>query len=284
MDFGEIWKIVSSRTVVHRHKALSIYNLLQSVLDQRVEGDVAECGVYLGGISALMAAVLRDRKSPKKVYLFDSFKGLPLLDRWNDLPYYKQGALQADRVLAESFVKGCGVSSNIVVRPGWFEDILFSIDRNQRFCVLHIDCDLYASAKTCLEHLYTRLVPGGVMVFDDYFDIGGGVKKAVDEYLLRFKSPDMLFAGPVEQVFLIKGRIRNESDDRFILDSFGDGSTFVSLEFLASNRDYLDDLRGNSLMSELPGGGMRAAATLARQTLRVVDYHDRVLTRFNLGG
>ena len=281
MDFGEIWKAVSSRTVVHRHKAFSIYNLLQSVLDQRVEGAVAECGVYLGGISALMATVLRDRKSAKKVHLFDSFKGLPSPNRWNDLPYYKQGALQADRVLAESFVKGCGVSSNIVVRPGWFEDTLSSIDRNQRFCFLHIDCDLYTSAKTCLEHLHSRLVSGGVMVFDDYFDIGGGVKKAVDEYLSRFKSPDMLFAGPVEQVFLIKERIRNESDDRFMLDSFGDGNTPVSLEFLARNRDYLDDLRGNSFMSELPGGGMRAAAILARQTLRVVDYHDRVLGYFD---
>jgi hypothetical protein len=45
----------------------------------------------------------------------------------------------------------------------------------------HIDCDRYASVRTCLERLAPRLARGGVLVIDDYL-VWSGCRRAVDEY------------------------------------------------------------------------------------------------------
>jgi len=51
--------------------------LLGHVVENRIEGDVVECGVARGGSSALMALVLRALSSDKSVWAFDTFEGIP---------------------------------------------------------------------------------------------------------------------------------------------------------------------------------------------------------------
>ena len=52
-----------------------------------------------------------------------------------------------------------------------------------RFCFIHLDVDIYSSYIECLDELYAKLVPGGVVVFDDYGSSKWpGAKKAVDEF------------------------------------------------------------------------------------------------------
>lgn len=57
---------------------------------------------------------------------------------------------------------------------------------NQKFRLVHLDCDLYESYMTCLRFLYPRLVRGGYMVFDEY-DLAvaayPGAQKAIDQFL-----------------------------------------------------------------------------------------------------
>lgn len=54
-----------------------------------------------------------------------------------------------------------------------------------QFCLVHIDCDLYESAKTCLNFFAPRIVPGGFIIVDDYdFELCPGVEKAVDEFIV----------------------------------------------------------------------------------------------------
>ena len=36
--------------------------------------------------------------------------------------------------------------------------------------LIHIDCDIYASTRTVLELLAARIVPGTVIVFDEYLN------------------------------------------------------------------------------------------------------------------
>jgi hypothetical protein len=42
--------------------------------------------------------------------------------------------------------------------------------------LLHIDVDVYEATMACLEHLYEKVVRGGIMVFDDYGQVEGATK------------------------------------------------------------------------------------------------------------
>jgi hypothetical protein len=51
----------------------------------------------------------------------------------------------------------------------------------ERIAILRLDTDWYESTKHELEHLFPRLVQGGVLILDDYGH-WLGARKAVDEY------------------------------------------------------------------------------------------------------
>jgi hypothetical protein len=48
--------------------------------------------------------------------------------------------------------------------------------------LLHIDGDWYDSVKSCLDNLYDKVTPGGIIQFDDY-GYWRGARKAIDEFL-----------------------------------------------------------------------------------------------------
>lgn len=284
MFFDKIWPLISLRTVLNRYKVANIHLLLESVLDTGLEGDVGECGVYQGGVSLLMAKILLDRELTKKVFMFDSFLGLPELNQRKDLPFYRAGTLKETMTSVLEAVAEMSVGEVVNIRPGWFHETLPRLPVEQKFSLLHVDCDLYDSTKTCLEHLYSRVVDGGVVIFDDYFDIGGGEQKAVDEFL-QSHDDELLFAGPTEQVFFFKGRQVRGSDVGYLVpwDKYAigglerGGGRPVSLEFIARDSAYLDYLAEGKLMTELPGGSLNEAVRLATRILDVHRYHQSVL-------
>jgi O-methyltransferase len=269
--------LIAHHTVLNRFKVANIHTLLRKTLDAGLEGDVGECGVYKGGVSLLMAKTIVDLGLTKKVFMFDSFLGLPELNQQKDLPFYRAGALKATMISVQEAISELSVKEIVDVRPGWFKDVLPKLQDEQRFAFLHIDCDLYDSTKTCLEQLYDRVVEGGVMVFDDYFDVGGGERKAVDEFLEN-RDDELLFAGPIEQVFFFKGRQKRGTDSGYLLPWTGyDDGRPVSLEFIAKDSAYLNFLAEGQFMTELPGGSLSGAVRLATQTLAVYRHHQAIL-------
>lgn len=100
-----------------------------------------------------------------KVYGFDSFEGLP--EDWQG--EYQKGTFHMEGVLPQ-------VHENIELYPGWFDETLpkFVAEHpNTPIAFLHVDCDLYSSAKTIFNCLGERLVPGSIIVFDEYFNYPG---------------------------------------------------------------------------------------------------------------
>ena len=73
-----------------------------------------------------------------------------------------------------------------VYHVGWFEE---TVARDAAeigpIAMLRLDADLYESTKICLESLYSCVVPGGIVIADDY-NYFEGCKKAVDEFLSEF--------------------------------------------------------------------------------------------------
>jgi tetratricopeptide (TPR) repeat protein len=120
----------------------------------RNDGLVLEFGVRFGCSIRLLAALA----GQQAVHGFDSFEGIP--EAWHDEPqgsYSTKGALPA-------------VPENVALYAGWFDDTLPAfLSKNAgpaRF--VNVDCDLYSSTRTVLELLADRIVPGTVIVFDEY--------------------------------------------------------------------------------------------------------------------
>ena len=117
------------------------------------DGLVMEFGVMFGTSIRQIAALVE-----QEVHGFDSFEGLP--EAWHHLP---KGSYSTKGVIPT-------VQENVTLHKGWFEETLPGfIEKHQapvRF--MNIDCDIYSSTRTVLEHLAKQIIPGTVIVFDEY--------------------------------------------------------------------------------------------------------------------
>ena len=155
-----------------------------------IDGDIVECGVSIGhGILGFMLlSELMDRE--RHVYGFDSFAGFPepsVQDTKADGSFhvdkgeYATPLEMVTKVLVDARVSEALIERNLHLVRGFFEDSLPSYDGS--IALLHLDCDLYDSYKTCLAGLYDKVAPGGLILFDEYGDRNfPGAKQAVDEF------------------------------------------------------------------------------------------------------
>jgi len=71
---------------------------------------------------------------------------------------------------------------NVTLKKGVFPASAAGLE-NERFSFVHIDVDIYQSVLDSCEWFYPRLLPGSVMIFDDYgFVSCPGASQAVDEF------------------------------------------------------------------------------------------------------
>ena len=125
------------------------------------DGLVLEFGVFSGNSINYIAS-----KRPWTVDGFDSFEGLP--ESWRD--GFQAGHFSVDALPP--------VASNVRLHKGWFDRTIpiyldSLADRRQPIAYLHVDCDLYSSTKTVFNTLSANIVPGTVIVFDEYFNYPG---------------------------------------------------------------------------------------------------------------
>lgn len=121
-------------------------------------GFLAEFGVYRGKTINHIAS-----QTERTVHGFDSFEGLP--ENWRD--GFEKGAFRMDGLPK--------VRPNVVLHKGWFDETLpgFRDDVTGTAAFLHLDADLYSSTKTVLDGLADRIVPGTVIVFDEFLGYPG---------------------------------------------------------------------------------------------------------------
>jgi hypothetical protein len=125
-----------------------------------VDGLICEFGVFEGRTLRQLATLNPGRP----VWGFDSFEGLP-----EDFP----GAPKGDFDVGGRLPPDLPANAHCV--PGWFDQTLpgFVAAHPGPLRLLHIDCDLYSSTRTVFEHLGPRLVPGSIILFDEYFNYIG---------------------------------------------------------------------------------------------------------------
>ncbi len=174
--FKRYYAIAAPKSLVTADRCYVLERLFRQTL--QVPGDVFECGVYKGGTAALLSALLGETQSPKMLYLFDTFEGMPVTDCDRDL--HRKGDFSHTSLEAvEAFVKG---GERCVFRKGVIPET-FSGLSDSAISFAHIDVDIYQSILDSLNFIWPRLSTGGVIVFDDYgFPSCPGALQAVDEF------------------------------------------------------------------------------------------------------
>ena len=169
-------------SIISQNQIKFLISLLESVILNNIEGDVVEFGCYVGESSKYLRMVLDHYCSNKKLYVYDSFDGLPELSSYEENSGWRAGTLKTtEEVLLENFISN-GLKSPIVTK-GWFKDIPESaIPKKISFAFL--DGDFYDSIYDSLTKIYQRLSKGSVIVLHDYErpDLPG-VKAAVDNFI-----------------------------------------------------------------------------------------------------
>jgi hypothetical protein len=154
----------------------SKYHLLSLALkeaDISADRMICEFGVFQGSTINHLAG-----KTNKTIFGFDSFEGLP--EAWDH--GLAKGHFAVDRLPT--------VRPNVRLIKGWFNESIppFLTQHGGKIGFLHVDCDLYSSTRTVFELLESRLTPGTVIVFDEYFNFPNwknGEHKAFQEFLAR---------------------------------------------------------------------------------------------------
>jgi hypothetical protein len=160
-----------------------LYEAVDRTVRDGVPGDVVECGAARGGSAALMGLILADRRADRKVWVFDTFEGMPPPTKSD--PDYDRAVAFVGQCLGtleevRDLFRRLHLLDRAVFVKGLFEDTVPKTDVGP-ISVLHLDGDWYSSVKVCLDHLYDRLSPGAVIQIDDYGH-WEGARKAVEEF------------------------------------------------------------------------------------------------------
>jgi O-methyltransferase len=171
---GRDWP-TEAETMVGLLRLDSLQACIVNVLENDIPGDLLETGVWRGGASILMRAVLKAYGDcVRRVWLADSFEGLPhpntvlyppdAGDRHHQLSGYLAVPIEEVKT---NFQRYGLLDERVCFLPGWFKDTL-PIAPVERIAVLRLDGDMYESTMQALENLYHRVSDGGFVIVDDY--------------------------------------------------------------------------------------------------------------------
>ena len=132
-----------------------------------VEGDFVECGVFKGFCSSVILKYLNFQNLPRQAYLYDTFEGLPEKTSteqerrsWDYTEYDPEAIYTGVREKFSSY-------KNVNIVRGIVPDS-FAKAAPEKIAFLHIDMNSEKAEMLALEHLFDRVTPGGVIVFDDF--------------------------------------------------------------------------------------------------------------------
>lgn len=166
---------------------------LQTVRD--IEGDIVECGVSIGH-GALLFLLMSEYLGVERTYWgFDSFEGFPMPVEKDGVTPITGKAFWASppetvmRVLRDGRIPEATIERRVRLVKGLFAETLPKYQGT--IALLHLDCDLHDSYKVALGTLYDKVVPGGIVMFDEYDDARWpGAKIAIDEFFAsRLEKP-----------------------------------------------------------------------------------------------
>lgn len=182
---GQDWP-ADAESMIGLRRMANLRACTESVLSDGVPGDLIETGVWRGGATIYMRAILKVYGvTDRRVWVADSFQGLPRpderypADAGDQYHTRDELAISVDEVQA-NFHRYDLLDDQVQFLPGWFEDTL-STAPIQALAVLRLDGDMYSSTMVALEELYDKVSVGGYVIVDDYGAVPA-CAKAVDDF------------------------------------------------------------------------------------------------------
>lgn len=190
---GRDWP-THAQTMIGMRRLDNLQTCIESVICDAVPGDLIETGVWRGGATIFMRAVLKAYDvSDRTVWVADSFEGLPPP---NEIKYPKDkedkhhgfGVLRVSlEEVKQNFERYGLLDEQVHFLKGWFNDSLPEAPIT-KLAVARLDGDMYESTWDALSNLYSRLSPGGYLIIDDYNL--PGCRAAVHDYRSRYGITD----------------------------------------------------------------------------------------------
>jgi predicted O-methyltransferase YrrM len=198
-EHNKIWRtdpdfIADTRKLPNNDRQLERLYVIEQLAKycSSLKGDYAECGTYLGSSAFFLA-----KHAPQNVCLFDSWEGLSE-PADVDGNYWSKGDLISSLESAQENLKSF---TNVQFFKGWIPSRFIDVS-HRSFALVHIDVDIYQPTKDALEFFWEKILPGGIIVCDDYgFANCAGAKKALDDF---FASVSHVISLPTGQALVIK--------------------------------------------------------------------------------
>lgn len=151
---------------------------LRQLLDEAIDGDFAELGVWKGNSAAMLATFAAE--SGKRLFLFDTFGGF---DRRDLIGEDKNKKVEFEDTSIDFVREAVGHDEITTYVRGYFPESITAEVAERRFALAHLDCDLYVPMKAALEFFYPRMPRGGMLILHDYSSgCWPGATRAIDEF------------------------------------------------------------------------------------------------------
>jgi O-methyltransferase len=188
MNQEEFCSIVEPYTMTSKERIHALFNSLEYIRINNIEGDIIECGVWMGGNILGCIEYCKFYNMDKNFWLYDTFTGMTEPTQFDVDIYYTDAKSWVGKSNYElNEVKKIILATNYPENKINFVvgDVLETLQNQNNIpksiSILRLDTDWYESTKKELEILYPILNSGGVLIVDDYGH-WYGAQKAFDEY------------------------------------------------------------------------------------------------------
>lgn len=206
-DVVETIKRVRDYTMTTPERLNGLCEAVRYVVSAGIEGDMVECGVWKGGsMMAVAESLTRFDDTDRHLHLYDTYTGMSQpTDK--DVSLVGQNAVEhyETEMSDDPNASWCGSSLDQVraamAQTDYPSDLIHFVKGKveetipqhipEKIALLRLDTDWYESTKHELNHLFPRLVDGGVLIIDDYGH-WEGARQAVDEYIAENNVAIML--------------------------------------------------------------------------------------------
>jgi hypothetical protein len=191
-------KFVQDYTMTSPERIAALCDGVRYLVDNSIKGSIVECGVWRGGsMMAVARTLLELDETSRDLYLYDTYAGMTEPTERDEDDKGRTAARGMTRFGRDDAgnSKWCNASLEDVTanlaRTGYPSarchflvgpvESTIPATMPDSIALLRLDTDWYESTRHELEHLFPLLVPGGVLVLDDYGH-WQGARRAVDEY------------------------------------------------------------------------------------------------------